>query len=115
MGTPFVIEDIKEMRRQQGIEDPELRKDIRGLRPGHLVKLTLLCGTRAAPGETVVVRITSIRGDTFRGKLAGNPVTPGLSGLNARSALVFTAAHIHSVPRRVQPTKKQPETASASK
>src|SRR5262245_66228231 len=106
MARPFVIEDIKEMRRQQGIEDPELRQEIRGLRPGDLVKLTLLWGTRAAPGETLVVRITSIRGDTFRGKLASTPVSAELSGLNTRSPLVFTAAHIHSLPRRAQPAKK---------
>jgi hypothetical protein len=44
-----------------------------------------------------LVRITSIRGADFRGKLVAKPASSGLAELNAGSALVFTASQIHSV------------------
>jgi hypothetical protein len=90
------IENIEEMRRQQGIEDAELRTAIRGLRAGQFVKLTLVA-SGAGAGETLPVRITSIRGTTFRGKLARGPVSGNLSSLKAGSLVAFTAAHIHSI------------------
>jgi len=73
------IEDIEEMRRLQGIDDLELREGIRGLRAGYFVKLALRSGTKPSPGETLLVGITTIRGASFRGKLASKPVAPGLA------------------------------------
>jgi len=90
------IENIEEIRRREGIDDVELRKDIRRLAVGDCVKLSLLTG--ATTFETVVVRITSIRGTAFRGKLAKQPVAKGLAQLRAGSSLSFTADHIHSIP-----------------
>jgi hypothetical protein len=98
MGTRVEIENIENMRRRQGIEDVELRRAIRGLRVGAFVKLTLLGGADGAAGETLLVRITSIRGDDFRGKLASTPASAGLSGLRVGLALAFTGSHIHSLP-----------------
>ncbi|MCI0459277.1 MAG: hypothetical protein L0Z62_20195 [Gemmataceae bacterium] len=97
------IENIEEMRRQQGIEDVELRTAIRGLRAGQFVKLTLLAGDGAATRETLPVRITSIRGTTFRGKLARGPASGNLSSLKAGSLVAFTAAHIHSILNEQRP------------
>jgi len=93
-----VLENIEEMRRLVGIEDVELREAIRGLRVGDLVRLTFLVG--AARGETLLARITDVRDGAYRGKLAGMPAPAGLSGLHAGSAVVFAAAHIHSVATR---------------
>jgi hypothetical protein len=100
------IENIEEMRRQQGIEDVELREGIRGLRAGDFVKLTLRSGTKPSPGETLPVRITSIRGATFRGKLARKPAAPGLAGLALGAVVVFTAAQIHSLANRLPNPKR---------
>ncbi len=100
------IENIEEMRRQQGIEDVELRTAIGGLRVGHFVKLTLLSGASAGTRETLPVRITSIRGTTFRGKLAHGPASGNLSSLKAGSLVAFTAAHIHSVLKE-QPARQR--------
>jgi hypothetical protein len=91
------IQNIEDMRRRAGIEDVELREAIRGLRVGAFVKLTLLAGAQAVAGETLLVRITSIRGDAFRGKLAGRPTSAGLAGLRVGLALAFTGSHIHSL------------------
>jgi hypothetical protein len=91
------IQNIEDMRRRVGIEDVELREAIRGLRAGAFVNLTLLSGTNGAAGETVLVRITSIRGDSFRGRLASSPTSAGLSGLRVGLALAFTGSHIHSL------------------
>jgi hypothetical protein len=44
MRHTVAIEDIEEMRRQEGIDDVELRKAIRGLHVGDSVKLTFLAG-----------------------------------------------------------------------
>jgi hypothetical protein len=91
------IENIEELRLHQGIDDVELREEIRGLGAGALVRLTLLSG--AFGGETVVVRITSRKGPTFRGKLVRKPATAALARLRAGWPLAFTAAHIHSLPK----------------
>ena len=93
------IEEIEEMRCQQGIDDGELREQIRGLVVGSLVKLTLLSGAEPFTGRVVLVRITSIRGLRFRGKLACKPASSSLSTLRAQSVLAFTADHIHSLPK----------------
>jgi hypothetical protein len=99
MQNPVEIENIEEVRRREGINDVELRREIRGLAISDLVKVTLLSGTTAF--ETLAVRITSIRGSAFRGKLVDRPASPNLSRLRAGSAIAFTAAHIHSIPRRL--------------
>jgi hypothetical protein len=103
MRSTVEIEDIEGMRRQQGIDDAELREGIRGLRAGDFVRLTLRSATKPSPGETLLVRITSIRGVTFRGKLAGRPTAAGLANLTVGAPVVFAAAHIHSL------VKKQPD------
>jgi len=99
MGSPVAIENIEDMRRREGIEDVELRRAIRELKVGAMVRLTFLPGTQGAAGETLLVRITSIRGDTFRGKLASRPASAGLAELRIGLALAFTGSHIHSLPR----------------
>ena len=92
------IEDIEQRRLRAGIDDVELRSEIRGLHVGDVVKLTFLTGTTAF--ETLSVRITSISRSAFRGKLADRPVAPALSKLRAGSPVAFTAAHIHSLGKR---------------
>lgn len=96
MQDTLEIENIEEMRRSQGIDDVQLRLDIRGLKVGDLVRLTLI-GTTAF--ETVLVRITSIRGSAFRGKLVTRPTSVGLSKTQAHAAVTFTTDHIHSILR----------------
>jgi hypothetical protein len=98
MRSPVEIEDIEEMRRREGIDDVELREGIRGLRVGDAVRLTLRAGAASA-GETLLVRITRIRGRAFQGRLAARPASARLASLRAGSLLDFTAAHIHSLPR----------------
>src|SRR5262249_5176813 len=97
MRNTVEIEDIEAMRRLQGIDDVELREGIGRLRAGDFVKLTLRSGTEPPAAETLPVRITSIRGATFRGKLAARPAAASLSDLRAGAAVVFTATHIHSL------------------
>lgn len=97
MRNPLHIENIEEMRRQQGIEDIELHEDIDQLRPGDFVKVTLVNGPTSF--ETVHVRITSIRGTTFRGKLASQPQSMGLAHIHVGSPVTFSAGHIHSIPK----------------
>jgi hypothetical protein len=92
------IENIEEMRRQEGIDDVELRVEIRGLKVGDFVKLTLLIGTTSF--ETLLVRITRIRGSAFRGKLVNRPTASGLSKLDAGAPIAFTTAHIHSLLKK---------------
>ena len=96
MRKPIEIENIEQMRLREGIVDFELRDQIRELQIGDLVKVTLLAMAR---GETVLVQITSIRGNGFRGKLTRRPVSAGLSKLRAGLLIAFTKAHIHSIPK----------------
>jgi hypothetical protein len=106
MRNPVAIETIEEMRRREGIEDVELRAEIRGLEVGDFVKLTFLSSTEPSAGETLLVRITRLRGSDFRGELAKRPSSTGLSSLRVGSPVAFTAAHIHSIPKR-QPAHEQ--------
>lgn len=92
------IEDIEEMRLDLGIDDIELREEIRSLRAGDHVKLTLLTGT--ASFEMLTVRITRIRGEEYQGKLIQKPKSNSLADLEVGSALLFGARHIHSIERR---------------
>src|SRR5262245_47042086 len=111
MRQPVEIENIAEMRRREGIEDEELEEEIRRLQIGDAVKLTFLTSARSFSGETLQVRITQIRGEAFRGKLAGSPASPGLSALRAGSTVAFTADHIHSVVKQ----RPKPEGAGGTK
>jgi hypothetical protein len=99
MGQLVEIENIEALRRCQGIEDVELRDEIRSLRTGDLVRLTLLSTSGPPAGETLLVRITRIRGPTFQGELARRPLSAGLARLSLVAPLAFTADHIHSIPR----------------
>lgn len=93
------IENIDELRRREGIDDVELREEIRTLHVGDSVLLTFLPLQVPSARETLSVRITSIRGDTFRGKLADRPAIAGLSNLRVGTSVTFTRAQIHSLPR----------------
>jgi len=97
MGKPVEIENIEEMRRRQGIDDLVLRADIDKLENGDLVRLTFLTRTNPSAGETLLVRITSIRRLDFRGKLADNPARLEGSKLRLGSTVHFSSAHIHSI------------------
>jgi hypothetical protein len=97
MPIPVKLENIEEMRRQQGIDDVELRKEIRGLKIGAVVKLTHLIGAGELAGEVFLVRITSIRGSKFRGKVTSQPASADPSELVVGSPVTFNTAHIHSV------------------
>jgi hypothetical protein len=99
MPKPVEIENIEDMRRREGIVDVELQNDIRALHIGDVVRLTLLSQAKSLASETVFVRITSIRGDDFRGKLANRPACSGLSKLRVGTPVIFTKAHIHSLPK----------------
>src|SRR5262249_6286003 len=97
MRHPVEIENIDELRRREGIDDVELREEIRRLQVGDHVKLTFLAGKNSFVRETLVVRITSIRGWTLRGKLADRPACSSLAQLRVGSLVTFTADQIHSV------------------
>src|SRR5947199_2573340 len=103
MPSGVQIENIEAMRRREGIDDVELRDEIRGLEAGDLVMLTFLTGLRSPAGETLLVRITRIIDGVFHGKVASRPAALGLSDLRIGSAVNFMPAHIHSIPRK-QPT-----------
>lgn len=97
MASRVTIEDIETRRCQQGIDDVELREAVRRLRAGDHVRLTLLSGPDADVGETVLVRITSVRRGAFRGCLEKKPRRSGLAHLRRGSALDFNANHVHSL------------------
>jgi hypothetical protein len=97
MSHTVLIEDIGGMRQREGIDDVDLRDDIRGLAVGDLVRLTLR--TEQSPtGETVVVRITDVSRAGFKGALTEKPASKCLANLAIGFALSFSAAHIHSLP-----------------
>jgi hypothetical protein len=98
MRNTVEIEDIEQRRLGAGIDDVELRSQIRGLHVGDVVNLTFLTG--ATSFETLSVRITSISGSAFRGKLAESPVRTARSRLRVGSPVAFAAAHIHSLVKR---------------
>ena len=85
------------MRRSEGISDVELRQAIRKLVIGDCVKVTLLTSPKSF--QTLLVRITSIRGSAFHGELAHRPAAPGPTKVPAGTSIAFTTAHIHSVER----------------
>jgi hypothetical protein len=91
--TP-AIEDIEALRRLAGINDVELQEQIGHLRAGDCVRLTLLPDGR--PSAVVSVRITSIKGQAFRGRVVTGPEAPA-PWIGALVA--FGPGHIHSVPK----------------
>jgi hypothetical protein len=91
------IEDIEHLRLREGINDVELRREIRQLKRDDVVRITLLAPSKSC--ETIRVRITSIRGCTFRGKLASKPASRALSSLDIGSPITFAAVHIHSIAK----------------
>ena len=72
MKNPVGIEPIEDLRRSVGIDDAELRGQVVGVQVGDLVCLTFLSGTPSCQGETLPVRVTSIRGKAFRWQLGQN-------------------------------------------
>jgi hypothetical protein len=84
------IENIEEMRRQQGIEDVELAEAIRCLKVGDVVRLTFLTKTNSL--DTTPVRITRINGVAFHGKIIKTT-----SRVRQTKIIEFTISHIHSV------------------
>jgi hypothetical protein len=97
MRMPVMIENIEAMRLRQGIDDVELREAVRQLRVGDSVKLTLLTGTEPLKSETVLVRITRIRGAAFQGELVQRPTSARRSKLRTGARVDFSTIHIHSV------------------
>jgi hypothetical protein len=100
MRNSIEIENIEEMRHNEGIDDVELRAEIRVLAIGDFVRLTLLNRAVSFAGETLTVRITSVKGSMLRGKLVDCPTFVGLSILRSGSPISFTTAQIHSVAKR---------------
>lgn len=92
------IENIEERRREAGIDDVELREQIRRLAVGDCVALTLLNLTRVYSEQTLLVRITRIRGLALRGKVIGKRVPAGSPRPRPGTQLAFTTGHIHSIP-----------------
>ena len=97
MPDAIQIENIEAIRLQEGIDDVDLRAEIRALKAGDQVKLTLLTGDGGT--ETILVRITSVRDLAFRGKLVKKPKSSSLTGLDVDSPINFSAANIHSIPK----------------
>jgi hypothetical protein len=100
MRRPVEIENIEEMRQREGIDDVELREEVRGLQIGDFVRLTLVTGDRPFARDTVLVRVTRIEGRTYHGRLAERPAAQGLSGFGPGSPLTFSRVHIHSIRKR---------------
>jgi hypothetical protein len=90
------IQDVEWLRQQAGIDDVELRRQVRRLRVGDVVRLTFLAG--GGKFETIRVRITSVRRPRFSGELEAAATSPRLSGLHRGTPVTFTGAHVHSVP-----------------
>ena len=111
----MMIQNIEEMRREEGIDDPELRLQIGALKRGDCVKLTFLASQRSPTGETLPVRITSMRKGIFRGKLMRPPMAVGLVELAAGTVIVFTAAHIHSLSSKRPAEKPLRRMAAATR
>jgi len=97
MRSVIEIENIEGLRQEAGIDDVELREGIRRLGAGDVVRLTFLASGKLSRGETLLVRITSIRGLLFRGKLVSRPASAALADLRAGTVIVFSGANIHSL------------------
>ena len=106
MRTHVAIENIEEMRQSEGIDDVALRTEVRDLKAGDFVRITLL---GSASAETLTVRITSIVGPAFRGRLVRRPTGTGLFDVTTMTPLSFTANHIHSVPKSIPRHQANPK------
>jgi hypothetical protein len=95
MSNRIRIEDIEGMRREEGIDDVDLRQAIGRLRPGDFVHLTFRAGT--STHETLRVRVTSINASAFEGELAQAPTTATLQTLRVGLPMFFGTTHIHSL------------------
>lgn len=93
--TAIEIENIDELRLREGIDDVELHEDIRRLQAGDHVRLTFLSGPNLR--ETLTVRITSIQGKRFRGRVSDRAARPEAVGLRSDALVMFTAGQIHSI------------------
>ena len=102
MTASLEIETIEEIRHKQGIDDVELRLDIRELQVGDFVRISFLSETRSF--ETVLVRLTRIRGLTFRGKLVKRASRVRVPRVREGEIVTFSAEHIHSVLKRAVST-----------
>jgi hypothetical protein len=100
MSQRVEFENIEEMRSQAGIDDVELRDAVSHLQVGDLVRLTVRTIGGTFPGESLLIRITSIKGDVFRGKLAQSKRSARRSGVSEGTLLAFTRAQIHSIPAK---------------
>ena len=100
MRRDMAIEDIGALRNYEGIDDPQLEREIAALHVGDCVKLTLMTRTLPLAKETVLVRITRIQARAYHGKLASPLTSARLATLQLGARLTFSAAHIHSIPRQ---------------
>lgn len=111
MQNPVELENIEEMRRQAGIDDQELRQAIRALGKGDCVNLTAVTSqstTGQSTFETLLVRITSMRDNAFRGKLARKPASKSLAKLLDGTPILFNVSHIHSIAKVQASCERQP-------
>ena len=99
MAFSVLLQNIEAMRQRVGIDDDDLHKEIRGLKVGDVVRLTLVAGEKSVEGETVLVKIIDISDATYRGTLTGRPTAKALEGFEAGSTLTFAAMHIHSLKK----------------
>jgi hypothetical protein len=104
------IEEIDALRRQNGIDDVELRQEIAGLRVGDEVRLTFLAGPGLPAPQTLRARITHIGDGGFCGRLVDAPAGRAPPALRRGAAVSFTAGQIHSVvpPRRADEPGERP-------
>lgn len=93
------LEDIEALRLRQGIDDVELREEVRRLGPGDCVRLTFLGAAR--PNETLMVRVSRVNGADFQGKLLQKLSQEGQAGLQLGETVCFRAVHVHSVVKHV--------------
>ena len=103
MRLPIEIEDIDYLRHKEGIEDVELREEIRRLGIGDYVRLTFLVREQLSTGETLLVRITKIQGQNLSGRLTDQPISRGLAKLRRGARVSFVASQIHSIAAAPQP------------
>ena len=100
MRSAVEIENIEAMRQLEGIDDFELRHEIRGLVVGDFVKMTFFSRNRPSTCETLTVRIVKISRAVYHGELVSRPASAALSPIGLEAPLTFTADHIHSVIKK---------------
>jgi hypothetical protein len=94
------IEEIDALRRQNGIHDVELHREIARLQVGDQVRLTFLAGQGLPAAQTLRAHITHVGDGHFRGRLVVAPAGRAPRPLRRGMAVVFTAGQIHSVVPR---------------